>query len=131
MIDKNINDIEIYLGERGEIHKIFRDDLNQNFLTKEIYRLKITPNNNRDWIQHNKSTLLLTVTEGAAILSTKDSYFEDILKLELSEEKPMLIRVNPGTWFLITTQNSQGASVLVIADQLHDPAEVSHKSIVV
>ena len=131
MIDENITAIESFCGDRGEIHKIFREDLYQNFHTKEIYKLKITPSNKRDWIQHSASTLLLTVTEGAITLATKDSNFKDIYELKLGEGKPQLVRVNPGTWFLITTNDSQGASVLVIVNQAHDPAEVIHKSNVV
>ena len=131
MIDENITAIETFRGDRGEIHKIFRENLYQNFHTKEIYKLKITPNNQRDWIQHSASTLLLTVTEGAVLLATKDSNFKDIFELKLGEGKPQLVRVNPGTWFLITTHDSQGASVLIIVNQVHDPAEVIHKSSVV
>ena len=128
MIDSNLKNAEIISGERGVVAKIFKEGSEGDFQAREIYLLKISLLNERDWIQHRSTTLIITVTEGKVELRTRDPNFENQVEFILSGEKAELFIAKPGSWFHIAAADSRRATVMIIADQIHDPDEVSHRS---
>ena len=128
MINSKLKTAEIISGKRGIVAKIFKEGSEGDFQAREIYLLKISLLNERDWIQHRSTTLIITVTEGKVKLRTRDPNFENQVEFILCGEKTETFIAKPGTWFYIATADSHWATVMIISDQIHDPNEVSHRS---
>lgn len=110
----NIEELVTHTDDRGTLVQAYQ-------LPKDgqVFYIHAKPGEMRGQHYHLIKTEHFIVAAGSAIIEVKDRVTNNLMKVELTSQKPMVVTVAPNNTHTITA-NGEGALILVWSDQNYD-----------
>lgn len=116
----------------GNVLHGLRNDDNQFVRFGEIYVSKLNKGVVKGWKKHLNATLNLIVTHGTvrfvalAESGMNNDRIEKCLDVCIGEENHGLLVIPPGFWLAFGASQGEGASIVNISTEIHDPKEAQN-----